>query len=191
MLDVNTVSKHPTHFLRAIELIKKAREDFNVPSENWPYPTEYKFGIPNDNYYAEIFTDGMDYQPSYWVIEDMDLVKPQIQPFIIFQSNEDRNKFNDWDFGNLIHACLYYRRDKFWVKSGDVGYFTDIIWPFLFLEEDELKYKKTKLYTFEHASQKPVSFYLNINFIPEAYREKNWDSRDTQEGHLNVVPESP
>ena len=95
MLDVNTVSKHPTHFLRAVELIKKAREEFRVPSENWPHPTDYKFGIPNDRYYAEIFTDGMDWQPSYWVIEDKQLEKPQIQPFVIFEYNEDREKFND------------------------------------------------------------------------------------------------
>ena len=62
-LDVNTVSSYSTHFLRAVELIKKARETYKVPSENWPYPTQYRFGIPNDNYYAEVWTDGMDWQP--------------------------------------------------------------------------------------------------------------------------------
>jgi hypothetical protein len=190
MLDVNTVSTYPTHFLRAIELIQLARERFSVPSENWPYPTEYRFGIPNDHYYAEIFTDGMDWQPSYWVIEEKSLEKPQIQPLIVFDYNEDREKFNDYDFGEFIKACLYYRRDKFWIKSGDVGYFTDTIWPYLFLEENKFKFKRTKFYTFTHASQEPVSFWLNVNFVPEGYREKNRDNRNAKAQHFNGIPKS-
>ena len=61
MIDVNITSKYSTHFLRAVELIMKAREEFKVASENWPSPTEYRFGIPQDNYYAEIWLDGMDW----------------------------------------------------------------------------------------------------------------------------------
>ncbi len=189
-LDVNTVSKHPTHFLRAVELIYKARKKYKVPSENWPHPTEYKFGIPNDHYYAEIFTDGMDWQPSYWVIEEHSLREPEIQPLIIFNQNEARNKFNSCYFGELIHAMLYYRRDILWAMKCDYGYFTDSIWPFLTLFKDETRYQNMKLYAFEHASQTRVVFWLNTYFIPEVYRDKrksNWDNRDQEEGHLGGI----
>lgn len=71
MIDVNTTSKQSTHFLRAIELIKKARDDFRVPSENWPHPTEHRFGIPNDHYYAEVWIDGMDWQSSYGLLRNL------------------------------------------------------------------------------------------------------------------------
>lgn len=170
MLDVNTVSRRPTHFLRAVELIKRAREEFNVPSENWPHPTEYRFGIPNDHYYAEIWTDGMDYQPSYWVIEEFDLRKPKIQPLIIFEHNEQRNNFDDVYFSEFIHGMLYYRRDCKWIQKNDVGYFSDATWPFLNLYEDEVRFQKMKLYSFKHASQIRVVFWLNESFVPEVYR---------------------
>ena len=176
-IDVNTVSHHPTHFLRAVELIYKAREKYNVPSENWPHPTDYIFGIPNDNYYAEVWTDGMDWQPSYWVIEEHSLRKPEIQPLIIFNQNEARNQFNSYDFRELIHAMLYYRRDILWEKKDNYGYFTDSIWPFLTLFKDETRYQKMKLYAFQHASQTRIIFWLNTNFIPEVYRDKRTSDR--------------
>ena len=87
MITVNTVNREPTHFMRAYELIEKARSDFKVPSENWPHPLATRFGIPNDCYYAEIWVDGMDWQPSYWIIEEAKLDKPKIQPLLIFNHN--------------------------------------------------------------------------------------------------------
>ena len=118
-IDVNTVSNHPTHFLRAVELITQARTTFNVSSENWPHPSQHCYGIPNDDYYAEMWTDDMDYQPSYWIIEEYDLDKPKIQPLIIFNSNEERNRFNDYDFSQLFKAIVYYRRDSVWAKKNN------------------------------------------------------------------------
>jgi hypothetical protein len=177
MLDVNTVSNHPTHFLRAVELIIQAREEWNVPSENWPYPTEYRFGIPNDNYYAEIFTDGMDWQPSYWILEEYKLRKPKIQPLMIFNNHKERHIFNDYDFGELFSAMFYYRRDSVWVNSKDLGYYTDTVWPFLSLFKNETRYKNLKLYAFEHASQPRVVFWLNQDFIPEIYRDIRMSDR--------------
>ena len=127
MIDVNTTSRYSTHFLRGVELIKWAREEFRVPSENWPHPTEHRFGIPNDNYYAEVWVDGMDWQASYWIIEEISYHKPQIQPLIIFNHHEERNRFNDWDFHDLLKAMMYYRRDLKWVNKKDVGIFSDSV----------------------------------------------------------------
>lgn len=172
MLDVNTVNKYPTHFARAVELITRARKHFGIPSENWPHPIEDRFGCPNENYYAEIWVDGMDWQPSYWVIEEKNLEKPQIQPFIMFKKNEDRSKFNDHDFSELIKASLWYRRDLFWVKQNDLGYFTDVVWPFISVVNSDKTAMRSNLSRvfFEHASQKRVDFLMNLDFIPEEYQ---------------------
>ena len=172
MLDVNTTSKNPTHFLRAVELVGRAREEFGVPSENWPHPSSCRFGIPNDNYYAELWVDGMDWQPSYWIIEELNLRKPSIQPLIIFNYYDERMKFDESYFEEFMNGIMYYRRDYMWLKTNDLRYFTDSTWPFLSLFKDELRYRKMKLYSFEHASQPRVVFWLNEDFIPEVYRGK-------------------
>ncbi len=188
MLDVNTVSRRPTHFLRAVELIKEAREEFNVPSENWPHPTEYCFGIPNDYYYAEVWTDGMDWQPSYWVIEEANLETPKIQPLIIFEHHQQRDSFEDVYFSEFIHGMLYYRRDSKWIHHNDIGYFSDATWPFLTFYKDELKFKKMKLYAFKHASQPRVVFWLNESFIPEVYRgRKEKENRGSGNSNPNTL----
>jgi len=187
MIDVNAVSGHPTHFLRAVELITNARKHFGVPSENWPFPTEYKAGCPNEWYYAEIWTDGMDSQPSYWVLEEKELGNPQIQPFIIFKENLHREIFNDYDFSQLISAALWYRRDKFWVKHNDLGMYTDMVWPFIHVinkSDIAKKSKLTKVY-FEHASQQRVYFLMNLDFIPPEY----WEARKLgKKGRVESTP---
>ena len=174
MLDVNTVNKYPTHFSRAVELIIKARIQFGIPSENWPHPIADRFGCPNEWYYAEIWADGMDWQPSYWVIEEKKLASPQVQPFITFSKNEDRYKFNDYDFSELIKASLWHRRDLFWVKQNDLGYFTDAIWPFITVVNSDktaaIRSNLSRVY-FEHASQPNVRFLMNLDFIPSEYLE--------------------
>lgn len=196
MLDVNTVSYYPTHFLRAVDLIKRARDKFNVCSENWPSPTEYSFGIPNDNYYAEVWVDGMDWQPSYWVIEEYKLMKPQIQPLIIFEYNEERSKFNSWDFGDFIQAMLWYRRDNLWVRHNNLGHYTDSVWPYLYVEGNPdqkriCNYENN--YFFKHASQEKVKFWVNEDFIPLRYRrriyEENRNNRDEKPGQLRSIHE--
>lgn len=174
MIDVNTVNKYPTHFSRGVELVLKGIKEFGIPSENWPHPIEDRFGVPNEMYYAEIYVSGMDWQPTYWVIEEKKLEKPQIQPFIIFKTNEHRSIFNDYDFSQLIKAALYYRRDLFWVKQNDLGYFTDAIWPFLHVKDkdDKSKYPNMSKVYFEHASQQRIYFLMNLDFIPEYVLER-------------------
>lgn len=167
----NTTSGNPTHFLRAIELIEDGRKRYSVPSENWPYPTRYRFGTPCEKYYAEIWADGMDWQASYWIIEEANLENPQVYPLLIFYENRDRENFFDYDFQLLLEACMWYRRDKFWIKHNDIGMYSDMVWPYLRLLELEpsAHFHMVKAY-FEHASQPRVPFLININFIPEIYR---------------------
>ena len=195
MIDVNTVSRYPTHFLRGVELIIKAREDFKVPSENWPHPTEYRFGIPNDNYYAEVWIDGMDWQSSYWIIEEIRYMEPQIQPLIIFNHHNEEDRFKDWNFDELLKAIMYFRRDLEWIYNKDVGIFSDTIWPFLKLFKDELRYKKMKLYSFKHASQPRVVFWLNESFIPSKIKgylnyEDHRNDRNAQKKFIRSTQKS-
>jgi hypothetical protein len=178
----NTTSKYPTNFLRGIELISEARNLYTIYSENYPYPTRHKFGMPNDNYYVEIWVDGMDWQHSYWAIEQIEYHDPLIQPFIVFNHHEEEEKFK-YSFSELIEASLYYRRDSLWVKKGNLGIYTDTVWPFIRLFKDEERSLHTKLYSFEHANQERVVFWMNQHFIPEEYREKNWNSRNKATGH--------
>jgi len=188
MIDVNTTSKTPTHFLRGVELVKRGRREFDIQSENWPYPTTIRFGFPQDRYYAEIWHDGMDWNSNYWVIEECHYEKPQIQPLILFDECSEREKFNDYDFGNLVEACLFFRRDALWIMSGDLGVATDLVWPF-YCNTGEVKNEILWKSWFEHASQPPVNFWINYNFVPRAYwnirrpNEKDWNCGNKETGH--------
>lgn len=171
MISVNTTSKHPTHFLRAVELIENGRQLFQIPSENWPSPTRYSFGVPNDYYYAELWIDGMDWQPTYWAIEQLHYEDPIVNPVLIFSSHEKRELFNDYDFEQMVMAMFHYRRDKFVLKLNDFTIYNDMVWPFLRLREDESRCGLWPM-RFAHASQPMVNFWMNHGFIPEACRER-------------------
>ena len=187
-LDVNTTSKTPTHFLRGVELIYNGMEEYNIPSENWPSPTGYTFGSPQQRYYAEIWVNGMDWQPTYWIIEEKELEKPTVYPLIIFSDNEDRSAFDDFDFGELLTACMQYRRDKFWVKHDDLSIYSDTVWPFLnIFTKKPLTFKCMKDCYFQHASQPLVTFSMNLEFIPELYREKNSNNRNAKSEYIRPL----
>src|SRR3989338_3040724 len=114
MIYANTTSKHGTRFLAAVPLIQAARENFQIASENWPFPTEYRIGQCRDPYYAEIWQDGTDWQNTYWIIESIKYDGPKVKPFIYFDDEE--GKFNKCDFSNLIEAMLWLRRDREWIQ---------------------------------------------------------------------------
>lgn len=183
MINNNTTSKHPTHFLRGVELVDLGMKKYGVPSENWAYPTQYNFGMPSDHYYAEVWCNGMDWQSSYWIIEELDLEKPQIQPFIIFNDYEEQEKFNVYDFGMLVMAAFYYRRDYTFINHKDLGYYNDMVWPFLRLLKDETLYEKCKLFAFEHASQKQVAFWMNTTFVPSIVINRRNDENNRSDGN--------
>jgi len=177
-MHANTTSLHPTHFLRGVELVEKATSDFDACTENWPYPSQYRYGMPMDHYYAEVWCNGMDWQVNHWIIEELDLEKPQIQPLIIFEEFEEEHRFNPHDFGMLIMAAFYYRRDYTFVNHKNLGVYNDMVWPFLHLEKDEIRYKKCKWFRFEHASQEPVYFWMNTTFVPAMVTNRGKDENN-------------
>ena len=162
----NITTSYPTCFLRAVELITEARSKYNICSENWCNTTQYKYGIPHDGYYCEVFIDGMDYRPNYWAIEEYHSNDPIVEPFILFDSNEDRNRMNNYDFDMLIKACLNYRRDVLFLKHNNYGIYKDLIWPFIVIENDEIKHEKMIRVSFNE-----IKFWLNKDFAPEFIKE--------------------
>lgn len=194
-MDVNTTSKHPTHFLRGVELVYEGMERWNIPSENWPYPTEYRVGTSNfDSYYAEVWVNGMDWQPTYWMIEHENLNPPRIYPFIMFEDNDDRSKFIDYDFGELICSCFWYRRNDVWIRK-DIAesYYSDMVWPHLYVKKGSSFQGVQVLYEafFEHASQPKVKFGINPMYVPErCMDEEHWNNWHTKKGHIGSVQES-
>ena len=183
----NTVSRIGTHFLRATELIEEARKTFDVPSENWPIVTEHKFGDPvHDDYYAEVWADGMDWQHSYWLIEKIGYGDPSILPMIIF---EDTDGLKSYVFRELIECIMTRRRDKFWIKGdndrGDV--YTDMVDPFineLFIPSGR---RDMGVYEMEHASQPRVEFLIHKDLF---YKNPH-ELRNLQTNGIRIETEYP
>lgn len=166
-INANTTSRHPTHFLRAVELIERARGAFQIPSENWPYPTKHYIGTAGvDRYYAEIWVDGMDWQKTFWALETEKFNEPVCLPFIVFEDHKNFDLFNGYDFDQLVQAALYDRRDRLWVQKND-GYYNDSVWHYLKGTERFWEVPPTmQMYQFKHASQPAVQFYMNNIFVP-------------------------
>ncbi len=71
------------------------------------------------------------------------------------------------------------------IKHKDLGYYSDMVWPYLHLEKDELRYKKMKWFRFEHANQEPIYFWMNTTFVPgivvnRGKDEDNWSDRNSE-----------
>ena len=159
----NTVSDHPTHFLAAVPLIVEARGKFNIPSENHPYPTNYRLGSPKDFYYAEVWVNGMDWQESYWVIESASFNDPQAYPLVVF---EDSVRLNEHDLKLLMLALVTYRRSVLWTHQDDQSRYMDSVWPYLKTLGITPTGDWGQLCQFEHASQPLVKMLVNKEFIP-------------------------
>jgi hypothetical protein len=168
-IDVNTTAKNPTYFLRGVELVKWANKEYQLLSENWPYPTRCRFGFATDQYYAEIWHDGMDWTNNYWLIETVNWDKPQIYPVVYFDDSSNRDKFNDYNFSEFLEAVMYSRRNNLWIKHAHKGQYYHSVWPFLRIIEPQEKLERCPRmvrHRFLHASQPRVEFYLNIDLIP-------------------------
>lgn len=165
----NTMSSIPTRFLTGATLICEAGEKLKIGSENWAYPY-LVFGDPDGRYYAEIWRNGMDWQHNYWVIEYENFEDPKAKILIIFADHKEEDKFNEYDFQELLKACLWYRRDKFWIKTGDSGIYNDGVWPF-FKKHSSTKRHNIINVSFAHASQPEVWFDINVDFLPENLKQ--------------------
>lgn len=174
----NTVSIHPSHFLRGSELVDEATSTYRAASENWPYPTQFRYGVPVDDYYAEVWANGMDWQNNYWVLEEIHSEDPICQPLIIFEDSDDEDKFNSHDFSSLVKAALYFRRDNVFIQHGEYGWYTDLVWPFLHLLGTEVRFEIMHQFEFKHNSQKPVQFWMNYNFVPPYVMERGKNEKN-------------
>lgn len=166
-----SMSENPTHFLTAVKYIKKAREEFSVPSENWTYPTRHRFGTPQiDKYYAEIWSDGMDWQLSYWIVECIKW-ESNVYPLLIFDDHGE--VFNDWDLKALFEGIMYFRREALCYESSDLGIYSDRLWSFVGPREPIQSHPRTKgmsRYYIDHASQPRYEFWANDQFLPSRVR---------------------
>ncbi|KKM91567.1 hypothetical protein LCGC14_1227270 [marine sediment metagenome] len=175
MIYANTCTGNPTYFPAALALIQKARKRYGVASENWPYPTRFNFGNSRDNYYAEVWTDGMDWQSSYWLIEQVNFEQPQIYPLIIFDSHENEVEFNSCDFEQLLRAVMFARRNALWLKSLPEFrnfFHNDTVWPFVFKGDPHPKIELMHRCYMKHNSQPFVEFWMNTTYLEDYL--KNW-----------------
>lgn len=177
IVDCNTVMNISTHFLNPVELIKSARTEYNIASENWPCPTRSKLGTPSlDGYYCEVWQDGMDWQHTYWLLEQVKTNAPVALPFIRFDKHEEEDKFNLYDFENMINAILFYRRNDLWIRDKDVyGIFSDTVWPYFHFNkilsgQSYFQNYWSRNYYFKHASQPRVEFEVNTKLLPISKR---------------------
>jgi len=159
----NTCSKVSTHFLRGVELIKEFEEDNGVASENWAYPV-VSFGDPKDYYYAEIWSDGMDWNRNFFIIETIKLETPKVTYFMLINSSE-LDKMNKYDFDKMLDAIMWWRRSCLLFDKPDVGYFSDEPWAFLRKDENGKSVGGWVTVVYEHHSQEPVEFYIKGDSI--------------------------
>jgi len=160
----------PTHFIGADRIIEESGKKHNIPTERWAYPY-LKFGTVEDNYYAEIWQNGMDWQNNYWIIEETVEWGTKCSPLIMFEDSSEEIKFNKWDFAELLKAICWCRRDKIWMKHNDFGIYGDTVLPYLKIGKMELikYYPEFHWFSFKHASQVKVNFLLNLSFAPRRY----------------------
>ena len=166
----NTITSKPTYFPAALALIQNAREQFQIVSENWPYPTGINFGMPRDRYYAEVWVDGMDWQPSYWFIEAENYNNPVCLPLMIFERHAIRESLSEYDFNELCKAIMWYRRDILWIKNDPRGIYNDTVWPTL-KEVPVLDGpgNPMKRYSYRPAASQPkVEFWINGELLPKS-----------------------
>ncbi len=162
----NTTTRLHTHFPKAIDLILWARKNYNIPSENWAYPYHH-FGNPIDKYYAEIWTDGMDWNKNLWLIETKKREWPAPYPFIVFDDTKDSNKIPDFQMKEIIDAILWKRRNHLWIGHND-SYCGEEVFPYLKKESEETRTgwpEYMAKYSFEHNSQPKTVFWFNGSLI--------------------------
>ena len=168
----NDVSQFPTHFLAGPQLIKESRALHRLTSENWTYPTMTYLGSPRDEYYAEVWVDGMDWQNTYWLLEQANHDKIKAVPLLVFSSTDEEKKFNPFDMHNLFRAMMTYRRNLTGplLDGSRRNVYFDTIWPYLYLISENATVNETAIdlvsFLFTHGSQPPVTFYLNKVSVP-------------------------
>lgn len=161
----NTTTTTPTYFPMAAQLIIEARSAFGIPSENWTYPIQH-LGDPQDAYYFEVWSDGMDWQNTYWLVERTNYGSPHALPLLI--RHDDRVRWSEWDRRNLFHALMDYRRGVL-SRGLDSGVFNDTAWPYLKIKGGTDKNGMADA-EYAHASQEAVGFKVLVGAVPPHVR---------------------
>jgi len=164
----NALSSFPTRFLAGIQLIAEAREMYHVPSENWTYPF-FNYGQSDDKYYAELWSDGMDWNYNVWVIESVKYGDPVVTPFMNFERGEEYEKFNNYDLKLLYKEALRYRRSTEWLVFNDnkKDWDSEIMHHIHKIDHpSQSPINMLFKYYIEHNSQKRVEFWMNQKFLP-------------------------
>jgi hypothetical protein len=96
---------------------------------------------------------------------------PNIYPLIQFANHDEEDKFNPYDFEELMDAILHYRRNVIWLNNPDVSIYGDSVWPYVYRENDSRIRNPFMIWCYmQHASQRKVNFWINENFIPLSNR---------------------
>jgi len=162
----NTFINHSTRFLNPTGVIEEGLSNYSIASENWPYPVGKSIGDVYDNYYAEIWLNGMDWQHTYWFIETYNCESPIAVPFLSFEKHSDEELFNEYDFDILLKFLLMKRKQL--VTGQDYKIYAEEIIPYLSrVGNIPSKYDKMYLYHYSHHSQPRVKFYLNEELFGE------------------------
>jgi len=159
----NTIIDPPSRMPGATNIIKMAREEYDICSENWPSPI-LTFGYYEDKYYAEMWSDGMDWNKTVWLLEAIKFNNPKPILALWFESNKEAETLNDYDWKILLKGICYYRRNKLVLKNEDEGMYNDCLWPFLKITGE--KQEHLLEFVFRHASQKPCRIFINPDCIP-------------------------
>ena len=167
----NDVSQFHTHFLAGPLLIKEGRKKYGLTSENHTYPTMTSVGGPKDDYYAEVWVDGMDWQNTYWLLEHAYFETPVAVPLLVFSSTNEEKIFNSFDLHTLFRSMILYRRNKMGPtdRSEERTTARDSTWPYLHLIDDSHTIGMSPdlaSFVFQHNSQPAVTFYLNQTCVP-------------------------
>jgi hypothetical protein len=160
----NTTTTVPTYFPMAAQLIIAARATFSIPSENWTYPIQH-LGDPQDPDYLEVWSDGMDWQDTFWLVERLAYSEPRALPLLI--RHDDKVRWNQCDRANLFHALMDHRRSA----GRDSGRFNDTAWPYLkFMGDPDGNGMVEAEYS--HASQAAVAFLVLAAAVPDLVRSR-------------------
>lgn len=158
----NTTIKYATHFLNPTQIIEEGIKKFNVPSENYPMPTKNKIGDIFDSYYAEIWSNGMDWQRTFWLLEYHCPHDPIAIPILIFEDNKSLDIFNNSDLDSLFKGLLVSMKQLKTNHKYPIYFMDNIISHLKRLGNHN---KRLELYKFAHYSQPKTKFWLDSDLV--------------------------
>lgn len=104
----NTTTKNHTHFPRAVDLIEKGRQTFGLTSENWTEPTDVTLGNPEDEFYAEVWTDGMDWTTTYWLVYTYKFAEPKVVPLAVTEESLMTGDLTSYEIKKIVRSFAHY-----------------------------------------------------------------------------------